>query len=256
MRMAAILMVSMLSAPISAFAQVADSVGNVLGSVYSVETRQPLVGAEIVLPALGRSTLSDAEGHFSFRNVPAGPTFAHASYIGHHPLDWILYVEPDKALQVEVRMYVDAIKMVPIEVTVRSNRWRESIEGLRYRIRQGLGEYVTRREIEQKPRGWNVAQLLRGIPGVRITESRYGETVSLRGGGGLGDGSCPPTFYLDGREFRGDLSSMNVFQSHDVEAIEVYRSSSTAPIQFRGGNCGTIILWTRLGGRPSGPPGG
>ena len=251
MKVRALLAIGALWLPHAATAQAADSVGQVLGHIYSVETGQALVGAEIVLPALGISTLSDSQGHFTLKDVPAGPNFARASYLGHRAVEWILTVESGKPHQLEVRMYVEAIELTPILVKVRSGRWMENIEALRHRMRQGLGDYVTRREIEQRPQSWNITQLLRGIAGVRVTETSRGSTLFLRGGGTLGD--CLPTLYVDGREWQRDnFSGLDSFQASDLEAIEVYKSSITAPAQYRGGNCGTVIIWTRIGGRPPG----
>ena len=45
---------------------------NLSGRVLERGNRKPLAGAEVALPALGMSTVSDARGEFSFRDVPAG----------------------------------------------------------------------------------------------------------------------------------------------------------------------------------------
>ncbi len=236
-------------------AQSADSVGHVLGHVYSVETGKAIEGAEITLPSLGISVLSDRQGHFVLKNLPAGANLARINHLGHRTIEWILNLEAGRAHQLEVRMYVDAILMEPIRVEVKSGRWMDNIEGLRHRMRKGFGEYMTRREIEQEPSGSTVTQLLRGMPGIRVNQTEFGSTLSFRGGTSVG-GFCVPALYVDGREWQiTDLSGLDVFQASDLEAIEVYKSSITAPIQYRGGLCGTLLIWTRLGGRPK-PSGG
>ena len=45
---------------------------NFSGRVLERGNRRPLAGAEVALPALGVSTVSDARGEFSFRDVPPG----------------------------------------------------------------------------------------------------------------------------------------------------------------------------------------
>src|SRR4029453_805834 len=45
---------------------------NFSGRILERGNRKPLAGAEVALPALGMSTVTDARGEFSFRDVPAG----------------------------------------------------------------------------------------------------------------------------------------------------------------------------------------
>ena len=255
MKVTALLATFSLWVPHAGAAQSADSVAHVLGHVYSVETGKAIEGAEISLPALGISTLSNRQGHFVLKNVPAGANFARITHLGHGTIEWILDLEAGRAHQLEVRMYVDAILMEPIRVEVRSGRWMDNIEGLRHRMRKGFGEYLTRRELEQKPAGSSVTQLLRGMAGVRVNETEFGSTLSFRGGTSVGL-FCLPELYVDGLPWKvTDLSGLDVFQASDLEAIEVYKSNITAPIQYRGGLCGVLLIWTRLGGRPK-PVGG
>ena len=45
---------------------------NFSGEVLERGNRKPLPGAEVALPSLGMSTVTDAQGRFSFRDVPPG----------------------------------------------------------------------------------------------------------------------------------------------------------------------------------------
>lgn len=60
--------------------------GKISGKVVDRETKEPLVGATIVLQgtALGAST--DIDGRYVILNVPAGTYSVKASYVGYHPL--------------------------------------------------------------------------------------------------------------------------------------------------------------------------
>src|SRR5262249_51923395 len=49
-----------------------ESPVNFTGRVLERGNRKPLAGAEVALPALGTSTMTDARGQFSFRDLPAG----------------------------------------------------------------------------------------------------------------------------------------------------------------------------------------
>ncbi len=59
--------------PASTAAQVRqEGLVNFSGEVLERGNRTPLAGAEVALPALGMSTVTDARGRFSFRDVPPG----------------------------------------------------------------------------------------------------------------------------------------------------------------------------------------
>ncbi len=59
--------------PAAAAAQVKqEGPVNLTGRVLERGNRKPLAGAEVALPALGMSTITDERGQFSFRDVPAG----------------------------------------------------------------------------------------------------------------------------------------------------------------------------------------
>ncbi len=249
MMVTALLATFALWVPHAGAAQSGDWVANVLGHVYSVETGKAIEAAEISLPELGISTLSNKQGHFVLKDVPAGASLARITHLGHGTIEWILNLEADRAHQLEVRMYVDAILMEPIRVEVKSGRWMDNIEGLRHRMRKGFGKYLTRREIERKPAGSTVTRLLRGMAGIRVNETEFGSTLSFRGGDAIG-GFCLPALYVDGLPWQvSDLSGLDVFHGEDLEAIEVYKSGITAPVQYRASTCGTLLIWTRLGGR-------
>jgi hypothetical protein len=89
-----------------------------------------------------------------------------------------------------------------------------------------------------------LTDLLRRVPGVRVYSASGGNVVAFARGESF-SGPCRPTVYLDGHRLGSgeDLDFLATVNS--LEAVEVYTSATQAPVEYWGGGCGAIVLWTR-----------
>lgn len=87
------------------------------------------------------------------------------------------------------------------------------------------------------------SDLFRRIPGVEVSQDGLGrQTISM-----LREGqSCRPYLYLDGRRLQ--RYRLDDIQPMALDAIEVYRRASEAPLRFPIGDCGAVVVWTRASG--------
>jgi len=139
----------------------------------------------------------------------------------------------------------------PVLVTARANYALDK-NGFTARQRTGWGKYFTREDIaKRKP--YQVSDLLREVPGIRVVRGIAGASIQDNGaseryilGGGRG-GGCTRV-WVDGFEWRMvDAGDIDTFvQPSDVIGLEVYKAHE-APVQYRGvdDNCVTILMWTR-----------
>jgi hypothetical protein len=93
---------------------------------------------------------------------------------------------------------------------------------------KGFGYFVESRDIQRFGKV-RVTDVLRHVPGVLVTadmrRGRLRNTVQMRDG-------CLPTLWLDGILMRGtDLDE--IAGADDLQALEVYTSPATLPIEFR-----------------------
>jgi len=159
-------------------------------------------------------------------------------------------------------------------------------QGFYQRVAEGLGDFITPEEIEERGAVGNLSDLLRGIPGITL----YHSLILFRSQGAsatlvreLGEdefqsiGRCEPTIWIDGSKqpfassplvgvdplYRPDLPPQaRLLRDSDLEqgvnewlgpeqilAIEVYRSAATTPLRWGdlGSACGTIVIWTKIG---------
>ncbi len=77
-----LMLVALLAAGLGLHAQPANPTGTLAGYVSNSGTRDRLQGAQVELPALGRTALTDFEGAYTFFEVPAGNYDVVVSYAG------------------------------------------------------------------------------------------------------------------------------------------------------------------------------
>lgn len=230
---------------VPAQAQEADSTTATLsGRVVSAMTGGPLGDARVVLKGSGRGAFTDSAGRFTIRDAPAGRDTLQVSLIGFAEEQVPLTLRPDHRTQVTLMLSETVLRVEDITVEVRSPR-RElgKLSGFWDREKQGLGEFITPREIEEAD-PQNGSDLLRMVPGIRVGAVRFGRAPVTFSRSRQG---CPPTYFLDG-VLRQDMH-IDDLNRDDLLAIEVYRGASEVPPQFKfgGRSCGTIVIWTREG---------
>ena len=68
--------------------------GRVAGVVTDAETGAPVVGAGVVIPALGIGATTDREGRYAIENVPPGSHAVRAGAYTYHMTDYAVTVPP------------------------------------------------------------------------------------------------------------------------------------------------------------------
>jgi TonB family protein len=98
---------------------------NFSGQALERGTRNPLNGAEVVLPELDLSTVADAEGRFSFRGVPAG---THEVLVVQGGYDRFRTKETiSEGQETRATYYVRKRIFSPYETVVRTERERKEV---------------------------------------------------------------------------------------------------------------------------------
>ncbi|MBZ4415514.1 TonB family protein [Myxococcus sp. RHSTA-1-4] len=98
---------------------------NFSGEALERGTRKPLNGAEVVLPELDQSTVTDAEGRFSFRGVPVG---THEVLVVLGGYDRFRTKETvTEGQETRAKYYVQKRIFSPYETVVRSDRERKEV---------------------------------------------------------------------------------------------------------------------------------
>ena len=237
----------------------------VRGTLVDDATGEALAGATVVISTnrgrWQRSVRTDGVGGWRFESVAAGPYRLRSTRLGYREVAGDVAVAGDSLLEVHIRMSAEAVVLAPLTVVARQEpQVSPVLQGFYARLRRGPGRFVTRAEIEERQPS-RVSDLLRGIPNLTVGASRGSPTGGVLSRGSA-SGRCSVVVFVDGMRLnvptpsaRGPQNSPVPIDDYvhplDVEGVEIYRGESDTPAEFatRWVSCGTVVIWTRRGGR-------
>lgn len=253
----------------------------------------PLAGAEVWILGTGVGTLTDAEGRFRLTGLPPGRYRLLVGAREHQEAVATVDVAAGETGDVRLSLATHDAELerraaaLVVEGT-GSKRRRAAYQGFRERMKSGMGQYVSREEIDAA-NTQNLSEVIRQFTNADVrpcskggagaggscywvvtgTELRQGGvggiTASQPGGGGglvsvlraggSPDGSagkaCVADVFLDGVRMNQEMqpNGIDAVVASQIEGIEFYRRGALAPPQFRTvGGCGVVLLWGRRSG--------
>lgn len=159
-------------------AQADGGLGRITGRVIDESTGSPLALAQVYLPGTGIGALTDLDGRYDLRNVPAGGHelvvellgFARKTVTG-------VQVARGEVTQVDVALPPEAIALEELTVTVAAERGN-TVRLLSERKRAPMVvDAIGSDQIERSPDG-DAASALKRVPGLTVVNDRY---VYVRG---------------------------------------------------------------------------
>ncbi len=247
--------------------ETAGRTGAIAGRLVD-STSHPIAGAAVSVDSLPASATSDSAGRFQLDGVPAGDRLLRIRRIGVAPVSVRVSVAAGETTMVTVR--TTSIPVILPTVTTQTVglygkparlAYTSKYDGF-YERRLGSaagGRFYTHEDlVRMDPE--NLLDVLRRAPGVRIWDA--GSTITMRfttcGQGGIlikvdGQPLTHPSghslFTSDSDDNAGTVSDVLKFIGHwrldQVEAVEVYPTSGSLPVDARGDACAAIYVWTR-----------
>ncbi|RPH94220.1 TonB-dependent receptor [candidate division KSB1 bacterium] len=163
-----------------------NPVGSLSGQVLDAETKEPLMGAAIMLAGTQFGTATDGDGRFTIEQIPAGNYTVTCSYVGYLPAlitDVIVKTRSQSPLKIELTVSAIETREVTITPSAFSNIEREpvAVTSLSYE------------EIRRHPNSaGDVSRIIMALPSVAKVNDTETALV-VRGGSTLENG-----FYVDG----------------------------------------------------------
>ena len=231
----------------AAWSASAQSVGAISGTVKD-SAGAPIPGVEVVILQAKSAVYSDSLGVFRFANIPAGKRQLHFRRLGFAPKSIDTQIVDGQTVALAIVLDVSATVIDGMTVEEMTRR-RQMLSDFYERSASGFGHFVTREQIEKR-NPMNLSDMMRMIPGARLTPVRGGGQATLRFSRAQGPRDCPPQYWVDGVK----TWNLNIddIVPQDVEGIEVYSGASTVPPQFNTKEgttiCGVILIWTRVPG--------
>jgi hypothetical protein len=206
------------------------------GSAANGGSRVELVGTDIV-------AITNDKGEFTMRDLPSGSKVLLARHLGFGAETVPVDLSSHEQKRVTIKLPKFLAVMDPVLVTARRSAALDKI-GFSQRKKSGFGYYIGPERL-QNMHANAVTDILRMVPGLRVSYGPEGDVVSSSRGGGSG---CVQ-YYLDDIPYTemtpGDINSF--VTGGEVVAVEVYQATN-APAQYTraGMFCTTIVLWTRF----------
>jgi TonB-linked SusC/RagA family outer membrane protein len=227
--------------------------GVVSGIVISADDGQPVVGASVMIQGTKTGTVTDVDGKFTFKNLPASAKKLHISYIGMQP--------------------VDATIKDNMKVTMSSNQTLDEVMVVAYGTAKkssyaGSAALVKSGDIKDLPVVSFEDALTGKVAGVQITNAtgQAGSTPSVRIRGiGSMNASNEPLYVVDGVPVNAGNSGqmgdylytsnnmMNSLNPEDIESISVLKDAAASSLYGSRAANGVVLITTKKGkaGKPT-----
>ncbi|MFC1629504.1 carboxypeptidase-like regulatory domain-containing protein, partial [Gemmatimonadota bacterium] len=172
-----LLMTSVILLPTTLYAQSA-STGIIEGTVKDVGDDHPLVAVNVILEGTPYGTMTNVEGFFLLRNVPAGDHTLLFQYVGYRDVRMTeVVVLPSLRTTIHVLLEEAPLEMPPVNVTAERPLVQQDVTGTMYRIASVQIDRLPIDSIQE------IVELQPGVvSGGHIRGGRVGETLYLLDG--------------------------------------------------------------------------
>jgi len=226
----------------------------VTGLVVDRSTREPIVGASVILlepdGRVRKMAITDDTGTYSITAPSPGRYTLRVDAPGYNTHNEQQFaVLAGRRLEIDMSL-ISYVELPAVTVTADSVPFAPGpLEGFYERKEMGRGVFITRDEIETMgvPRFTDLLRMRPSVEVVATGGSQY--TIRIKGTMRIG-GDCPPQLWVDNVrwgtvDLDGYGPDRSIFPS-EIEAIEVYRPSAV-PIDFAAFDlsCGAVVVWTR-----------
>lgn len=243
-------------------------------------TNKPIAGVEVMLSDAGKGAVTNEQGAFVLRDVPAGPQSVVARHVGYGPVESQLTFVAGQTIQRHITM----IRSTTLDsVVVQGQSVDHALDDFEVNRKLGLGHFLTRAELA-KQEGRPTSSVFISFPGIKVsTVGSYAWVGSGRKiltslqGAGTGVTQLDPSdaakraplwdcyalVYVDEHlVFRGQrfpvqtrtgmqwtwepLFDINSIPISEIEAIEYYASPAQTPMKYAALNseCGVLVIHT------------
>lgn len=256
-----------------------DTLGILTGVVMIDSTQQPLVGVEVTLTDIARSTLTNERGAFRLEGIPAGEHTLSLRHVGYAAQTSTITFRAGETIDRKIYL-AKAVTLDSVRVNARAID--PIMRDFEEHKRVGLGHFLTRADLA-KVDNVKLSSVLESISGLGVVHGRNGQgwvqsrrkppvmdcpsrprgTSDPPPGTGscyvpdrieMGTGmamGCYAQVYLDHMLMNptrpAEPFDVNTIAVDQIEAVEFYSGPSQTPAEYMRTNspCGVLVLHTR-----------
>ncbi len=237
-----------LCAPVAA-AQAGVPYAELRGRVHVAGDTMSLGGALIEAVGTAASAVARRDGTYRLTGLPIGPVTLRVRLLGlaSRTVD-VEITEPGvRSLDIAMSRLPQALSEVRINGQVRKVPPR--FDDVYRRMSVANGTFFTREDLDQM-NPFDLFSVLGRVPLARVNDSSITFAKCMNAGARLGD-AAPVQIWIDGQRMTRTFSPseqrevLSLVTPSQVQAIEVYTSTSRIPAEFLDDACGVIAIWTR-----------
>ena len=211
----------------------------VTGTVRDGQTGEPLAGATVSLTDLDRVATADANGRYALRDVPPGPRRIAVRFIGYVPRSLRALVPRDGALEINVSLHTQPVRLQTLEVNAPPGRAASDLVGVAFPDRMTTIGSLWSHPLLAEP---DAFQAVAGGDVVLRPESPSG--IHIRGG--MSDQTA---YLLDDVPVFSPYHTAGVFSAWNPDALAgVQLQSSAPPVEYGSALSGALVAETRTPG--------
>lgn len=220
--------------------------GTVTGVVTELGTQRPLATVQVQIVGTNLGGITDAEGRFEIRNVPAGEVEVQVQMLGYATASQTATVPAEGIVTLNFQLERDVLALDELIVIGYGEQRRSDVTGAISTVR---GEEITRvtsgglqEAIQGRMAGVNITPTS-GMPGGALD-------MNIRGVATLGSGN--PLFVIDGLPLLSEGSSRNFnplanLNPDNIESIQIFKDASASAIYGARAANGVVIITTNTG---------
>ncbi|NMB83217.1 MAG: TonB-dependent receptor plug domain-containing protein [Ignavibacteria bacterium] len=142
--------------------------GSFKGRVFDKDTKEVLVGANVVIQGTSIGAATDLDGNFVIRNIPVGKQIVKISYIGYNPITVDIDIVANRTLEQNFSLQPETIEGQAVIITAQAQGQVSAIQ--QQLTSNKIANVVSEARIQELP-DFNAAQAISRLPGIATLES-------------------------------------------------------------------------------------
>lgn len=239
-----------------AVAQTPATTGTLRGVVRTTDTQQPVVGSQVFVPASMLATITDEQGRYTLRNVPAGSVRVQTRAVGYGSMTQTTTVSAGGDVTLDFSLAHSAIQLDQVVVTGTPGATEKRAIG-------NAVSTIPLSDIVKTSPATDISGLLNGRAAGVTTLSQSGSVgagsaIRIRGAGSISLSSAP-LIYVDGVRLdntsgstlnaavTGSASRLDDINPNDIQSIEIIKGPAAATLYGTEASNGVVQIITKKG---------